>query len=90
MNERFAKHQKRLRRNNRKNRKSWFAKWKRCEKIAALTHYVGKRRHEMRINERELMKLEDIRSRKIEVFNRIMEAKKGKKKKKGGKKKGKK
>jgi WD40 repeat protein len=40
---------------------------------------------ETRINERELMRAEDILSRKIEVFWRIIEAKKGKKKKKGGK-----
>ena len=43
---------------------------------------------EMRIAERELMRQEDILSRKVEVFNRVLEAK-GKKKKKG-KKKGKK
>lgn len=43
---------------------------------------------EMKIAERELMRQEDILSRKIEVYNRIIEAK-GKKKKKG-KKKGKK
>lgn len=42
---------------------------------------------EKRIQERELMRQEDIRSRKIEVFWRIIEAKRGKKKKKGGKKK---
>lgn len=42
----------------------------------------------MKIAERELMRQEDILSRKIEVYNRIIEAK-GKKKKKG-KKKGKK
>ena len=38
---------------------------------------------ESRITERDLMRQEDIRSRKLEVFWRIMEAKKGKKKKKG-------
>lgn len=38
---------------------------------------------ENRIHERELMRQEDIRSRKIEVFWRIIEAKRGKKKKKG-------
>ena len=43
---------------------------------------------EQRIFERSLMREEDILSRKIEVYNRILEAK-GKKKKKG-KKKGKK
>lgn len=42
---------------------------------------------EKRIHERDLMRQEDIRSRKIEVFWRIIEAKRGKKKKKGGKKK---
>jgi WD40 repeat protein len=42
---------------------------------------------EMRIQERALMKEEDIRSRKIEVFWRIIEAKRGKKKKGKGKKK---
>ena len=42
----------------------------------------------MKIAERELMRQEDILSRKIEVYNRIIEVK-GKKKKKG-KKKGKK
>jgi hypothetical protein len=36
------------------------------------------------------MREEDIRSRKIEVFNRIIEAKRGKKKKGKGAKKGKK
>lgn len=37
------------------------------------------------------MRQEDILSRKIEVYNRVIESKKGKKKKKkGGKKKGKK
>jgi len=41
---------------------------------------------ETRIYERALMRDEDIRSRKIEVFWRIIEAKRGKKKKKGGKK----
>jgi len=35
--------------------------------------------------ERELMRNEDIRSRKIEVFWRIIDAKRGKKKKKKGK-----
>ena len=40
---------------------------------------------EQRIRERELMRLEDIRSRKIEVFWRIIDAKRGKKKKKKGK-----
>jgi hypothetical protein len=40
---------------------------------------------EERIRERELMKQEDIYSRKIEVFWRVMEAR-GKKKKKKGKK----
>jgi hypothetical protein len=39
---------------------------------------------EKRIVERELMRQEDIRSRKIEVFWRHIEAKKGKKKKKKG------
>ena len=43
-----------------------------------------------RIDERALMREEDIRSRKIEVFNRIIEAKRGKKKKGKGAKKGKK
>jgi len=38
-----------------------------------------------RIHERALMRNEDILSRKIEVFWRIIEAKRGKKKKKGGK-----
>ena len=38
---------------------------------------------ESRIHERSLMRDEDIRSRKIEVFWRIMDSKKGKKKKKG-------
>jgi WD40 repeat protein len=38
---------------------------------------------ESRIFERELMRQEDIRSRKLEVFWRIIDAKKGKKKKKG-------
>lgn len=38
---------------------------------------------ENRIHERELMRNEDILSRKIEVFWRIIEAKRGKKKKKG-------
>ncbi len=38
---------------------------------------------EKRIQERDLMRQEDIRSRKIEVFWRIVEAKRGKKKKKG-------
>jgi len=38
---------------------------------------------ESRITERDLMRQEDIRSRKLEVFWRIIEAKKGKKKKKG-------
>jgi WD40 repeat protein len=41
---------------------------------------------ETRIYERALMREEDIRSRKIEVFWRIIEAKRGKKKKKGAKK----
>ena len=41
---------------------------------------------ETRIHERALMREEDIRSRKIEVFWRIIEAKRGKKKKKGAKK----
>lgn len=45
---------------------------------------------EQRISERALMREEDIRSRKIEVFNRIIEAKRGKKKKGKGAKKGKK
>ena len=43
-----------------------------------------------RIKERELMRQEDIRSRKYEVFRRIIDAKKGKKKKGKGGKKGKK
>jgi hypothetical protein len=41
---------------------------------------------ETRITERALMREEDIRSRKIEVFWRIIEAKRGKKKGKKGKK----
>jgi WD40 repeat protein len=42
---------------------------------------------EKRIHERELMRNEDILSRKIEVYWRVIEARKGKKKKgKGGKK----
>ena len=46
---------------------------------------------EKRIVEREMMREEDIRSRKIEVYNRVIEARRGKKKKKGkGGKKGKK
>ena len=48
---------------------------------------------DMRITEKENMREADIQSRRVEVYNRIMEAKKGKKKKgkgKGGKKKGKK
>ena len=45
---------------------------------------------ETRIHERALMREEDIRSRKIEVFWRIIEAKRGKKKKGKGGKKGKK
>jgi WD40 repeat protein len=45
---------------------------------------------ETRIHERAMMREEDIRSRKIEVFNRIIEAKRGKKKKGKGAKKGKK
>lgn len=39
---------------------------------------------EKRIMERDLMRQEDIRSRKIEVFWRFIEAKRGKKKKKKG------
>ena len=45
---------------------------------------------ESRIQERAMMREEDIRSRKIEVFWRIIEAKRGKKKKGKGAKKGKK
>lgn len=48
---------------------------------------------EQRIHERELMREEDILSRKIEIYTRTIEGRKGKKKrkgKKGGKKKGKK
>lgn len=45
---------------------------------------------EKRIYERDLMRKEDILSRKIEVYWRTIEARKGKKKKKGGKKGGKK
>lgn len=41
---------------------------------------------ETRIHERALMRQEDILSRKIEVFWRIIDAKRGKKKKKGAKK----
>ena len=41
---------------------------------------------EKRIYERDLMRKEDILSRKIEVYWRTIEARKGKKKKKGGKK----
>jgi len=40
---------------------------------------------ESRIHERDLMRQEDILSRKIEVFWRIIDAKRGKKKKKKGK-----
>lgn len=40
---------------------------------------------EQRIHERELMREEDILSRKIEIYNRTIEARKGKKKKKKGK-----
>ncbi len=45
---------------------------------------------EKRIREREKMRTEDILSRKYEVYNRVIEARRGKKKKKkGGKKAGK-